>query len=131
MKSTSAWLATGTLLAAFCLNTHVAEAQCVVGTSGASVGPTVGGNGSYDSNYNTCNTNGFTARVWLNQYTQYAGWKRVQGKRSNACLTLQNGWLSVRGEFLNFATGGIGGAYRFGAAPYGCSGGTTVSYTLT
>ena len=131
MKQTNVWLSAGMLLAALCSSASAAHAQCVVGTQGQKREPSSGANGSYTSDYNTCNTNGFTARVWLNQYQFLTGWKRIQGRRSNACATLPAGYLSVSGDFLNFANGATGFAGRFAAAPVGCTLGTTVSYTIT
>jgi hypothetical protein len=131
MKRISAWLYTGMLLGAFCLNAHVARAQCFPPPGGSPKAPAVADNASYTSGYITCSNRGFTARVWLDNYFPGGGWKRILGQRDNACSTLPTAYLDVYGDTLNFATGAFAGAYRFAAAPWGCTGGTVVSYTLT
>jgi hypothetical protein len=132
MKRTNAWLWIG-LLGAACLNASAAHAQqlCLGPNSTPTPAPNAR-NGSYDRDYATCNTNGFTARVWLTSFQTLAGWKRIEGRRSNACNGLPGvvGYLAVSGRTVNFANGADGIGFSFQPSPRGCTTGT-IGHTLT
>ena len=133
MRRTSAWQVAGLLLAVACVDASVAQAQQCIGPGSMPRPPANAANGSYTSDYITCSTNGFTARAWLNQFQLLAGWKRIEGRRSNACAGLPGvvGYLSVVGEFLNFSNGAKGLGFRFAPSPLGCTSNTTIGYTIT
>jgi hypothetical protein len=132
VKRTNAWLLIG-LLGAACLHATAAHAQqACFGPNSTPTAPRNAANGSYTSDYATCNTNGYTARAWLTSFQLLAGWKRIEGRRSNACYGLPGvvGYLAVSGHTLNFANGADGVGFSFQLSPRGCTTGT-IGYTLT